>query len=245
MELRPERGAVRCRLRLDDLRDLTARGRSLSPTARPRRRSTDGVGAARPRSVSRRAWSGADRACGCRLRRRLRARRPSRDRPAGLGRRGADRGGAVGRALRGAAREPVGAVTHRFPTSAALAQADPSSLPMPRSRAKALRELARLVARRRAQPRRRRGTGCRPWPAFSRCPGSAPGPPPTSRCERSAIPTPTRSAMRGCAGRSSGADTPSDRAAEERLAEAWRPGAPMPSSTSGRSLEEDALCLGR
>lgn len=31
--------------------------------------------------------------------------------------------------------EPIGAVTHRFPTSSALARIDPSSLPMPHSRA--------------------------------------------------------------------------------------------------------------
>jgi AraC family transcriptional regulator, regulatory protein of adaptative response / DNA-3-methyladenine glycosylase II len=43
--------------------------------------------------------------------------------------------------------EPVGTITHRFPSSAALAQIDPSSLPMPRGRARALRELARRVDR--------------------------------------------------------------------------------------------------
>lgn len=43
--------------------------------------------------------------------------------------------------------EPSGAVTHWFPTSAALAQIDASSLPMPRSRARALRRLARMVDR--------------------------------------------------------------------------------------------------
>jgi AraC family transcriptional regulator of adaptative response / DNA-3-methyladenine glycosylase II len=42
--------------------------------------------------------------------------------------------------------DPVGAVTHRFPTSAALAQVDPATLPMPRARAETLRRLAKLAA---------------------------------------------------------------------------------------------------
>ena len=43
--------------------------------------------------------------------------------------------------------DPLPPVTHRFPTSAALAKVDPADLPMPKSRARALRELARLVDR--------------------------------------------------------------------------------------------------
>ena len=43
--------------------------------------------------------------------------------------------------------EPAGTITHRFPTAAALADLEPSELPFPRRRAEALRELARLVAR--------------------------------------------------------------------------------------------------
>jgi AraC family transcriptional regulator, regulatory protein of adaptative response / DNA-3-methyladenine glycosylase II len=42
--------------------------------------------------------------------------------------------------------EPAGAITHRFPTAAALMAADPADLPFPRRRAEALRTLARLVA---------------------------------------------------------------------------------------------------
>jgi AraC family transcriptional regulator, regulatory protein of adaptative response / DNA-3-methyladenine glycosylase II len=42
--------------------------------------------------------------------------------------------------------EPAGAITHRFPTAAVLMAADPADLPFPRRRAEALRTLARLVA---------------------------------------------------------------------------------------------------
>ncbi|HET7574660.1 MAG TPA: AlkA N-terminal domain-containing protein, partial [Solirubrobacterales bacterium] len=42
--------------------------------------------------------------------------------------------------------DPVGAVTHRFPSAAALAEADPAALSMPRSRGRALRALAGRVA---------------------------------------------------------------------------------------------------
>ncbi|HEY1274854.1 MAG TPA: AlkA N-terminal domain-containing protein [Thermoleophilaceae bacterium] len=42
--------------------------------------------------------------------------------------------------------EPVGGVTHRFPTAKALAEADPRELPFPRARGEALGALARLVA---------------------------------------------------------------------------------------------------
>jgi AraC family transcriptional regulator of adaptative response / DNA-3-methyladenine glycosylase II len=42
--------------------------------------------------------------------------------------------------------EPDGALTHRFPSAAALAEADPGALPFPRTRASALRSLARLSA---------------------------------------------------------------------------------------------------
>ena len=41
--------------------------------------------------------------------------------------------------------EPSGTVTHLFPSAAALAQADPESLPMPRSRGRALVGLARAL----------------------------------------------------------------------------------------------------
>jgi len=42
--------------------------------------------------------------------------------------------------------EPDGRLTHRFPSAAALAEADPGALPFPRKRATALRSLARLSA---------------------------------------------------------------------------------------------------
>jgi AraC family transcriptional regulator of adaptative response / DNA-3-methyladenine glycosylase II len=42
--------------------------------------------------------------------------------------------------------EPDGALTHRVPSAAALAEADPGALPFPRTRASALRSLARLSA---------------------------------------------------------------------------------------------------
>jgi AraC family transcriptional regulator of adaptative response / DNA-3-methyladenine glycosylase II len=42
--------------------------------------------------------------------------------------------------------EPHGELTHRFPSAAALAEADPGALPFPRTRAKALLSLARLCA---------------------------------------------------------------------------------------------------
>jgi AraC family transcriptional regulator of adaptative response / DNA-3-methyladenine glycosylase II len=42
--------------------------------------------------------------------------------------------------------EPSGAITHRFPSARSLAELDPVDLPFPRSRGRALRELARLVA---------------------------------------------------------------------------------------------------
>jgi len=42
--------------------------------------------------------------------------------------------------------EPDGALTHRFPSAATLAELDPSALPFPRTRARALRSLAQLSA---------------------------------------------------------------------------------------------------
>jgi AraC family transcriptional regulator of adaptative response / DNA-3-methyladenine glycosylase II len=42
--------------------------------------------------------------------------------------------------------EPAGALTHRFPAAEALAAVDPAELPFPRRRGEALRTLARLVA---------------------------------------------------------------------------------------------------
>ena len=42
--------------------------------------------------------------------------------------------------------EPDGALTHRFPAAGALAELDPAAFPFPRTRARALRSLARLSA---------------------------------------------------------------------------------------------------
>jgi AraC family transcriptional regulator of adaptative response / DNA-3-methyladenine glycosylase II len=42
--------------------------------------------------------------------------------------------------------EPDGALSHRFPTPDVLAELDPAALPFPRTRARALRTLARLCA---------------------------------------------------------------------------------------------------
>ena len=42
--------------------------------------------------------------------------------------------------------EPAGALTHRFPAAEALAELDPAAMPFPRTRARALRSLARLSA---------------------------------------------------------------------------------------------------
>jgi AraC family transcriptional regulator of adaptative response / DNA-3-methyladenine glycosylase II len=146
VDLQPQAGAVRCLLRLDDLRDLTA------AVARCRRLlDLD----ADPETVS--AQLGEDRCLGALVRRHPGLRVPG----------GADGFELAARAVIGqqvsvaAARtvagrlverygtpldEPVGAVTHRFPTSLVLAGVDPASLPMPRSRGKALCELARRVA---------------------------------------------------------------------------------------------------
>lgn len=145
VELQPERAAVRCRLRLDDLRDLT------EAVARCRRLlDLD----ADPQTVC--AQLGHDRCLAELVRRRPGLRVPG----------SADGFELAARAVIGqqvsvlaartvAARlverygeplsEPLGPVTRLFPTSSALAQADPSSLSMPRSRARALRELARRV----------------------------------------------------------------------------------------------------
>jgi len=147
VSLTPAAGAVRCELRLDDLRDLTA------AVARCRRLlDLD----ADPLSISSRLEQGDGPLA------RLVRRRP------GLRVPGCVDGFELGvRAIVGqqvsvpAARtvlgrlvaaygeplpEPDGALTHRFPSPAALAELDPAALPFPRTRAQALRSLARLVA---------------------------------------------------------------------------------------------------
>jgi AraC family transcriptional regulator, regulatory protein of adaptative response / DNA-3-methyladenine glycosylase II len=145
--LSPEDNAVSCRLWLDDLRDLTA------AVARCRRLlDLD----ADPQTVV--AQLGEDRCIGQLVRLRPGLRVPGCADGFELAVR-AILGqqvsviAALGMAGKLVERygerldEPIGAVTHRFPTSAALAGIDPSSLPMPASRARALRELARMVDR--------------------------------------------------------------------------------------------------
>ena len=144
-ELQPQDEMVRCRLWLDDLRDLTA------AVARCRRLlDLD----ADPQTVS--AQLGQDRCLGSLVRSRPGLRVPACVDGFELAIRAV-----VGQqvsvvAARSATTKlverygeplgnPVGAVTHRFPASSVLAAADPATLPMPRSRARALRELARLV----------------------------------------------------------------------------------------------------
>lgn len=147
VSLTPAAGAVRCELRLDDLRDLTA------AVARCRRLlDLD----ADPLSISSRLEQG-DGPLAPLVRRRPGLRVP-----------GCVDGFELGvRAIVGqqvsvpAARtvlgrlvaaygeplpEPDGALTHRFPSPAALAELDLAALPFPRTRAQALRSLARLVA---------------------------------------------------------------------------------------------------
>jgi AraC family transcriptional regulator, regulatory protein of adaptative response / DNA-3-methyladenine glycosylase II len=222
VELQPEDDVVRCRLRLDDLRDLTA------AVARCRRLlDLD----ADPQTVS--AQLRRDRWLGDLVRKRPGLRVPAC----------VDGFELAARAVIGqqvsvlAARtvaaelvarygeplgESVGAVTHRFPTSSALAEADPANLPMPRTRAEALRELAKLVAQGDlsldigAEARTSlagllavRGIG--PWTA-SYVAMRALGDPDAYPAGDSGV----RRALerRGAV---------IDRAAEERLAEAWRP----------------------
>ncbi|HWM64619.1 MAG TPA: AlkA N-terminal domain-containing protein [Solirubrobacterales bacterium] len=146
VELRAEGTAVRCRLWLDDLRDLTA------AVARCRRLlDLD----ADPQTVS--AQLERDRWLGGLVRERPGLRIPGCVDGFELATRAV-----IGQQVSVAAArtvaaelvqrygeplpEPVGGVTHRFPTAAALAEAEPESLPMPRTRARALRELARQVA---------------------------------------------------------------------------------------------------
>jgi len=146
VELTPEADSVRCILRLDDLRDLTA------AVARCRRLlDLD----ADPVSID--AQLGADPVLAD-----LAVRRPGMRVPGCV-----DGFELAVRAIVGqqvsvaAARtvlgrlvdrygermpEPRGAITHRFPTAQALAEVDPADLPFPRKRGEALRSLALLVS---------------------------------------------------------------------------------------------------
>src|SRR5215211_7237206 len=146
VSLTPEQANVRCVLQLDDLRDLTA------AVARCRRLlDLD----ADPVSIS--AQLGADPVLGELARRRPGLRVPGCVDGFELAVRaivGQQVSVPAARTMLGrlTARfgeplaEPVGAVTHRFPTARALAAAGPDELPFPRRRADALRSLSRLVA---------------------------------------------------------------------------------------------------
>ena len=145
VELRPVADAVGCRLWLDDLRDLAA------AVARCRRLlDLD----ADPLAVA--AQLGDDPVLGALVRRHPGLRVPTCVDGFELAVRAViGQQISVAGARTVAARlverwgeplaEPVGSVTHRFPTAEALAALDPSSLPMPRRRADTLRHLARLV----------------------------------------------------------------------------------------------------
>jgi AraC family transcriptional regulator of adaptative response / DNA-3-methyladenine glycosylase II len=142
----PARGGVRCELRLDDLRDMTA------AVARCRRLfDLD----ADPLAV---AFHLDEGALGPLVRRRPGLRVPGCVDGFELAVRaivGQQVSVAAARTVLGrlvkAYGEPVaeagaGGPTHRFPAPAALAEADPAALPFPRTRARALLELARLSA---------------------------------------------------------------------------------------------------
>lgn len=244
VELIPERGAVRCRLQLDDLRDLA------TAVARCRRLlDLD----ADPQTVS--AQLEGDRVLGELVRRRPGLRVPGCADGFELAVRaviGQQVSVTAARTVAGrlVARygepldEPLGSVTHRFPSSAALAQADPGDLPMPRSRARALRELARLVDR--GDLSLDAGTepaaavsgllavpGIGPWTA-SYVAMRALGDP-------DAYPTGDVGLRRALERRGHVAG----RASEQRLAEAWRPWRSYAVAHLWRSLENEPVSAAR
>ncbi|MEA2329920.1 MAG: AraC family transcriptional regulator [Thermoleophilaceae bacterium] len=146
VSLTPEEGAVRCVLRLDDLRDLTA------AVARCRRLCDLD---ADPVSIA--GQLEADPVLGGLVRRRPGMRVPGCVDGFELAVRaivGQQVSVAAARTILGrlAARygeplaEPAGSIAFRFPTAAALADIEPGALPFPRKRGEALRSLARLVA---------------------------------------------------------------------------------------------------
>jgi AraC family transcriptional regulator of adaptative response / DNA-3-methyladenine glycosylase II len=144
--LTPEEKGVRCVLRLDDLRDLTA------AVARCRRLlDLD----ADPEAVS--AQLESDPVIGELARRRPGMRVPGCVDGFELAVRaivGQQVSVAAARTVLGGLvadygeplAEPSGALTHRFPTADRLTEVDPAALPFPRRRGEALRALARLVA---------------------------------------------------------------------------------------------------
>jgi AraC family transcriptional regulator of adaptative response / DNA-3-methyladenine glycosylase II len=146
VELTPEPSSVRCTLRLDDLRDLTA------AVARCRRLlDLD----ADPVSID--GQLGADPVLGELARRRPGLRVPGCVDGFELAVRaivGQQVSVAAARTVLGRLvdrygerlSEADGAITHRFPSAETLAEADPTDLPFPRKRGEALRSLALLAA---------------------------------------------------------------------------------------------------
>ena len=144
--LTPDQNGVRCVLRLDDLRDLTA------AVARCRRLlDLD----ADPVSIS--TQLEADPLIGELVRERPGIRVPGCVDGFELATRaivGQQVSVAAARTVLGRLAasygeplaEPEGAITHRFPSAEALAEVNPEALPFPRKRGEALRALARLVA---------------------------------------------------------------------------------------------------
>jgi 3-methyladenine DNA glycosylase/8-oxoguanine DNA glycosylase len=108
-----------------------------------------------------------------------------------------------GGATPGGPADPVSddeSLTHVFPEAAAVAGLDPETLPMPRSRARALVGLAEALASGRSAwtrglTARRRAHGC------SRCRASGRGPSAISACGRSPIRMRSRRATPACCGR--------------------------------------------
>lgn len=237
VELWPEGDAVRCRLRLDDLRDLTE-----AVAACRRLLDLD----ADPRTVS--AQLAEDPCLGELVRARPGLRVPGCVDGFELAVRAvvgqqvtvvAARGVAAGLVERygESLGEPAGAVTHCFPTSSALAELDPASLPMPRSRGKALRELARRVARGELSL----GVGADPGDALAGL-LSVPGIGPWTASyiamralgDPDAYPAGDVGLRRALERR--GYEV--DRAGEERLAESWRPWRSYAVMHLWRSLED-------
>lgn len=140
--------------------------------------------------------------------------------------------------------EPLGAVTHRFPTAAALSGADPKVLSMPRSRAKSLRVLAGLVAsgelslgpgadRTATEATLLSVPGIGPWTASyiaMRALGDPDAYPRGDVGLRRAL------ELRG---------EPVERAGEDRLAEAWRPWRSYAVIHLWRSLEDQPTSAAR
>ena len=147
VSLTPAARFVRCELRLDDLRDLTAavaRSRRLldldadpiSISSQLGRERPAGAAGARPSRACAcpAAWTGSSSACGRSWASRCRCRRPG---PC-----------SAGWPPSTASRWPSRMARSRTasPAADALAELDPAALPFPRTRARALRSLARLSA---------------------------------------------------------------------------------------------------